>query len=126
MAFKMKGFVYPGKSPLKKVPYYKIDDQGARTEIGFEEFKQGANRLENVEATGQERIDLWKARLMGGKTGVDEIDATPKHSAQTEYSRALEANKPVTSPKKKKKKKKKRNKKNIFGNIKGTKHIKGR
>jgi hypothetical protein len=123
MAFKMKGFAYPGKSPLKKVPYYKISDDGTRTEIGFEEFKQRANRLENVEATGQERVDLWKARLMGGKTGVDEIDATPKHSAQTEYSRALEANKPVTGPKKKKKK---RNKKNIFGNIKGTKHIKGR
>ena len=124
MGFKMKGFGYPGKSPLKKVPYYKINDDGTKTEIGFEEFKERSNRLEHTQATGQERVDLWKARLMGAKTGVDEVDATPKSSAQTEYSRAIEANKANVSPKKKKKRRRK--KKNIFGNISTTKHIKGR
>jgi hypothetical protein len=125
MAFKMKGFSYPGKSPAKLNPYYRIDDAGKRHEIGFEEFKERSNRLESVEATGQERIDLWGARVRGGKTGIHEIDATSRDDARSEYNKAVEAN-TMDKLSQGSKKKKKKKKKNIFGNIKGTQHIKGR
>ena len=76
-----------GSSPLKKTPYYRVNDDGSRTEIDFETFKKEANQLKHVYATGQERVDLWKKSLTG-KTGIDEVDATPRGSKQEEYKKS--------------------------------------
>ena len=67
--FKMKGFTYPGKSPLTKRDVYEYLDDGTKKKISYKEGVKKANQYKHIEFTGK---DLIKALETGA---LDEFNS---------------------------------------------------
>ena len=79
MGYKMKGFSYPGKSPVKKTDVYQYLDDGTKNKISYEEGVKKANQNKNIKFTGK---DLIKALETGA---LDEFN----HPSQQDEVRQM-------------------------------------